>query len=321
MFVVVFTHLLLISLFAARACAATITALPLHPRQSEDQTLPSDFIGWTLQDGKYASDSCRINSIWTTSGSYGRCCNTADCFIATNCVSTSIMVNAGSSSTCDGSGAQTKCVTGTVFHYIGDQKPVMNFQCWPQWDGGNWSATIATTTADPTSTATSTRSSDASSGSGVSATLASPTSTSTSTSSSSSSSSSTPAPLEGSQQTQSKSKASKAWIAGPVLGGILGAVLFTFLGIFLYKRHLRRLASQPTWLPMENGAKGAGERYAYEAGVGVGVGNGVRGEGKYAGTRTVEAPEGQLYEADTGRPKYGGPPVELGGSEIEEGRR
>lgn len=41
----------------------------------------------------------------------------------------------------NGTGYQTSCITGTVYHTPGDSSPISNFQCWPSWTGGNWDAT------------------------------------------------------------------------------------------------------------------------------------------------------------------------------------
>lgn len=97
----------------------------------------------------------------------------------------------------------------------------MNYQCWPEWNEGNWAATRITTTPSSTSTsAASTSSSDASS----------------------SQTSALPAETSGANQGENKEK-SKAWIAGPVIGSVIGALFFTHFGIWLYRRRLR--VSQP----------------------------------------------------------------------------
>lgn len=93
----------------------------------------------------------------------------------------------------------------------------MNYQCWPQWVGGNWDATVVTTTSTP-----------------------SPTSSSTLTLSSTVPSTSSPQTASPSETaTNPPNTRSQAWIAGPVLGAVLGAVLFTLLGIWIYRRHAK----------------------------------------------------------------------------------
>ncbi|KAF2735358.1 hypothetical protein EJ04DRAFT_214138 [Polyplosphaeria fusca] len=129
-----------------------------------------------------------------------------------------------------GTKAQTSCVTGTVFQTFGDQQPILNYQCWPQWNGGNWDATVFTSQPSSTleTTVSSTQTPVDQSSPGPSAT---PTGFSPSETAVSAQTSSPP--------TEPKEK-SQAWIAGPVIGGIAGAALFTTLGWFLYRRRMQR---------------------------------------------------------------------------------
>lgn len=192
-----------------------------QPAKRAETTLPHNLMGYTFTGGKYSSFKCRDSSTWQTSSSYGRCCPTSrtDCFIPTGCVSGSVMVGDGDlRTTCSGTAAQTSCITGTIYHSISDQKPIMNYQCWPLWARGNFDATIITSTSTP-----------------------SPTSSSTLTPSSTVTSTSSPQPTSVSDTaTKSPNTRSHAWIAGPVLGAVLGAVLFTLLGIWIYRRHAKK---------------------------------------------------------------------------------
>ncbi|KAH7118921.1 hypothetical protein B0J11DRAFT_80495 [Dendryphion nanum] len=231
----------------ALALVPTITAPPLLRRQQT--SVPAQFIGYTYQNAKWEVWDCRTGSAFLISGSYGRCAATAsESFIPTNCARGSVMVSGTSSSTCTGSKAQTSCVTGIVYNYIGDERPIMNYQCWPQWDGGNYDATRATTMA-PTSTSSSSSSSSS----------ASP-SPSQIASAGSSTTSSAQVTNSGPSSDPNPQSESQAWIAGPVIGGVVGAGLFGFLGWWLHKRRQRQKQAAYAHAPIE---MHAGEKMTY----------------------------------------------------------
>lgn len=201
-----------------------------------------------------------------------------------------------------GTSAQVSCVTGTVFRSIDDQQPIMNYQCWPQWAAGNWEATVVTTTPTPSSTLSST-SNSASSTTPTTTSVASPTAFTSKTS-----------------EAPSNDTRSQAWIAGPILGGILGAVLFTLLGVFLYRRRAKKahqrspdmLLGAAAYNPKEHGRA---DVYAYDRGY---AGEGMKTGGMQSGL--VEMDDQGLHEADGGRHLVEADgrrlPVEVEGREI-----
>ena len=94
---------------------------------------------------------CQPGSTWTSLGTYARCCTTAatECMLPTACVNTSILVGPNSQQieTCSGSGAQTTCLTGTIYDYAESPAAVKNYDCWPSWTAGtatSWDATRTT---------------------------------------------------------------------------------------------------------------------------------------------------------------------------------
>ncbi|KAF2012261.1 hypothetical protein BU24DRAFT_465815 [Aaosphaeria arxii CBS 175.79] len=258
---------------SALALEAAITPAPKLLRRQEilDKETPR-LIGYTYDKGAYSVWDCRESSAFITSGNFGRCAETAkESFIATTCLSGSIMAGEGTSSTCTGTAAQTRCQTGTVLHYINDQQPIMNYQCWPAWDQGDWQATITTTIVSSTlsSSASPSRSSSA-------ATLTSSSASSSQQSQTSASSvtgTSTTSPPTTSQETSngggvtgSSGEESKAWIAGAVIGPLAGLALVGAGFWFWWRRRQNKKN------PYRNGAVELGsdvknaQVYAYHAG-------------------------------------------------------
>lgn len=168
--------------------------------------------------------------------------------------------------TSTGTRAQTSCVAGTIYHSKGDQAPIMNYQCWPEWDDGSWTATRITTEAETTTEPSTTT--DASTASSESETESESGSESSSQSLSNSSSSDsntemTRSNLQGglpsetgtgsaangpeepngstgnADRNRGGSGESKAWIAGPVAGGVAGVALLMLLGFFLYRKRAK----------------------------------------------------------------------------------
>ncbi|ORY11789.1 hypothetical protein BCR34DRAFT_564661 [Clohesyomyces aquaticus] len=89
--------------------------------------------------------------------------------------------------------------------------------CWPFWGQGNWDATRVTTTPTPSRT------------------------TSASISASAASLAGTTEPIQ-SQPSQTNKPSSQAWIAGPVVGAVLGIVVVFPVGMLCQNRRSRNRA-------------------------------------------------------------------------------
>ncbi|OCK74653.1 hypothetical protein K432DRAFT_193248 [Lepidopterella palustris CBS 459.81] len=226
---------------SAIASHATITPAAILPR-----SLDPAIIGYTSTFGTYSPFHCPAGSIFLYYGSYGRCCvsSDVDCFMPTACLSGSMMVNDQYTTTCNGTSAQTSCITGTVYKTSGDTNPIMNYQCWPTWSGGNWAATqtvpelqasvASTTPSSPSPTPSSTTPIATSPPSGSSTSIASsPLPSTTQSSSPSATSTTTPKP-----------STRKAWIAGPIVGSIVFASLLIVLVIYLHRKS-KRMGPEP----------------------------------------------------------------------------
>jgi hypothetical protein len=89
-----------LALFATITHAATITRRAVIPR-AESTSFPPELIGYAISQDSTETWNCRESSAWQTVGTVGKCCMTdgSDCFMATTCISGSIMANGQARST------------------------------------------------------------------------------------------------------------------------------------------------------------------------------------------------------------------------------
>ncbi|KAF1991177.1 hypothetical protein K402DRAFT_459904 [Aulographum hederae CBS 113979] len=120
-----------------------LETVPLStPPPELKRSLGPEAIGSTsISDYSYPTVwTCPTGSTWTTLLPYARCATTAlvqvPMFIG--CTNTSIRVGPFEDSPCTGEGAHTTCVTGFVMY--DDNVTFTNYDCWPTWTSGNWTA-------------------------------------------------------------------------------------------------------------------------------------------------------------------------------------
>ncbi|KAF2094787.1 hypothetical protein NA57DRAFT_79957 [Rhizodiscina lignyota] len=124
----------------------SISITPTPPPQVDpiaigSTTVPA-YSSWTTW-------TCGLGSTWTTLMPYGRCRTTdsSQVPIYTGCVNASILVGPFDTTPCSGTGAQTSCVTGSIFY--NNHVTVTNYECWPSWTDGNWYAWRETSSRQP----------------------------------------------------------------------------------------------------------------------------------------------------------------------------
>jgi hypothetical protein len=208
--------------FATAAVPAdpTITAPAVLPkRQNNDR-----FIGFVEFSGSWYSETCNVGLTWYQDGKYGQCCpaTLASCYAPTACVSGSLIYPYSDRSTTrtiactenyDNS-AYSICNTAFIFENMQDSNPKTDIVCGES--SVNWSyyrkldATVtAASSAPPTSIPQP-----------VSTALTSPNVTK-----------------------NNGGGGSKAWIAGAVVGPILGlALIGALVWFFLRRRKTKKLA-------------------------------------------------------------------------------
>ncbi|OCK76997.1 hypothetical protein K432DRAFT_407702 [Lepidopterella palustris CBS 459.81] len=194
---------------AAPSPEAQITPAPLLPRQND-----AAFMGYFSTDGTWSSLDCDPGLTWYQSGDYAQCCPTtiASCLAPTGCISGSqIYPWSGSVTTIactDNYDNLAWSVCNTIFIYenTADSNPHTDIVCGK--NAVNWSYYRQTPTTPSTSSETP---SSTTSGAAATSTSASP----------------TPAPVH---------KSSKAWIAGAVVGPLLGLALIGAIVFFLTRK-------------------------------------------------------------------------------------
>ncbi|KAF2495518.1 hypothetical protein BU16DRAFT_391627 [Lophium mytilinum] len=239
-------------LLARLASSATISGTPtLSISPTDSNTLGFTYVS---DNGWFSPYHCPTSSAFMHGDNFGRCCTSdtrIDCPIATTCLSGSVMANNDYQLTCTGTGAQTACVTGTLFHTPGDTSPMYVYQCWPTWTDGNWNATITVPNLQAMATSPPSTTAAPSSPSGTS----SPTSSATSSSSTSQVveivtsiiSVTSPSPTPSATASEPKSRLSAGAIAGIIVGVLAFAAL---LGLLIWRLTPQHNAPLPTPVPV-----------------------------------------------------------------------
>lgn len=202
-----------------------MTAAAVLPRQ-----LQTTIVGYYMNGTEVWSTWCNPGYRYCTSSTFGTCglALATDCNVQVSCVSTSIIVDReGYSQTCS-SGTNTVCATNTIFQTPGDRSPVRSLAC---RGAGSPDASIYRSIPNPndvtattsSSYATPSQSSRSATGLTTVASQTGPTTTS--------SPSATAAPA-----VNPPAEKSKAWIAGPVIGGLVAIVAIAFGVIFFRRR-------------------------------------------------------------------------------------
>ncbi|KAF2186538.1 hypothetical protein K469DRAFT_738413 [Zopfia rhizophila CBS 207.26] len=190
----------------------TITPPPLLQRQNDAR-----FMGYLSTDGTWSSLDCDEGLTWYQDGKYAQCCATtlASCYAATACVKGSqIYPISGTSTTiaCTSNYNDPRlsvCNTVFIFENTGDSNPKTDIICGDS--AANWSLYRQI----PETTESSSESSD----------IPSP--------------SPTPTPEP------SKESSSKAWIAGAVVGPIIGLAIIGAVVFLLLRRKKKQNATPP----------------------------------------------------------------------------
>ncbi|KAJ5106623.1 hypothetical protein N7456_003298 [Penicillium angulare] len=175
------------------------------------------FIGWYL--GPSTTQAMTDPLTWTTSGSYARGCSaTGPCAYATDCVGNSITYDNGETSSCN------ICRTMTIFQSEPYATPsASNLFCAEAW--------VAFTVFRELPASKTSSESSSSTSSAISRTTTLSTAAATATPSSTD----TPA------TTEKPHSSSKAWIAGAVVGPVVGVAPIAALGWFLYRQKQKKL--------------------------------------------------------------------------------
>ncbi|KAF2108368.1 hypothetical protein BDV96DRAFT_264522 [Lophiotrema nucula] len=208
----------------------------------------TSFIGYYIAPD--STQALNAGAAWVTSGTYaGDCATSGKCALATDCQDDTLYLDNDSTVSCtDG----LSCVSMTIFQSFPNGMPsAMNYACRAAWlaytvyrelDASTTSSsTTSTSITSPSSTATSftTRTSFTSSPS-PSPTLA-PQSTA-----------SVPGPTQTSDPSSSKPK-SRAWIAGPVIGGV-AAIALLVIGVLWWRKKSNSREKNPYMVTHELGS-------------------------------------------------------------------
>ncbi|KAK0122432.1 hypothetical protein ONS95_010667 [Cadophora gregata] len=274
------------------------------------------FIGYTSSGTDWLPIACPTLQTVTESGTFFACAvsaPTSSSFgIATTCTRGSELPNPAGIFTCPG-----PCCSNTLYASRGDTVPYHAYACGTCVstlfrDIPNDETTSSTPAVDPlttTSTTSTTPSSSNPNGSLYSkGGLGSPSSSSTS------STSSPPLSTSPTSQTSSSSKsASKAWIAGAVIGPLVAGAIIAALAFWIWKLKRRGVVERERVVVVPGDAGGKVELDNDNAYTGAG-GGGAAGRGGYGGGMTNVAEVGGqgVVEADGGQ-RYGEGAVELPG--------
>ncbi|KAF2465319.1 uncharacterized protein BDR25DRAFT_306759 [Lindgomyces ingoldianus] len=195
----------------------TITSPAILPRQNNDR-----YIGWVENNGTWISEVCNTGLTWYQAGKYAQCCPTtlASCYAPTACVDGSLIYPYSDYSTtstiaCTENFDNVKfsiCNTAFIFENTGDSNPKTDIVCGES--SVNWSyyrviPDSFTQTSSPTSTIPESKPP----GSVVTGPPTTPT-----------------------EPPKAKKSSSKAWIAGAVIGPILGLALIGGIIFLLFSR-------------------------------------------------------------------------------------
>ncbi|KAF2653468.1 hypothetical protein K491DRAFT_717973 [Lophiostoma macrostomum CBS 122681] len=217
-----------ISFVSALAWAQVVKSAPADPTITPPAILPrqnaDNFIGWLSYNGTWGSEVCDPGATWYQDGSYAQCCPTSlpSCSAPTACVSGSLIYPLPDQSTtstiaCTENYNDTQvsmCNTVFIYENTDDSSPQTDIVCGAAAVNWSYYRSIAASLTETSLTPTTTTSS-------------------ASSQTSSETASSTPA---------SGKEGSKAWIAGAVVGPIVGLALVGAIIFFL----LRRKRNKPT---------------------------------------------------------------------------
>ncbi|OSS47520.1 hypothetical protein B5807_07439 [Epicoccum nigrum] len=243
---------LLTGSFAALVTPSAVTSDPtitpgpnfeLFRKQNNDQ-----YIGWVSYSGSWSSVECEAGATYYQTGGHWRCCGTtsAGCEIPQACVNGNLIYNGaviGASTSVtlactdvypDPTDASfTVCNTAFMYENSQDSSPQTNVNCGVS--SLNWSYYRVQPDAAKTTAISSAR---------RSATAAAST-----TDSDGSADTDTATPTDISTTTEKKKSSSKAWIAGAVIGPLLGLALIALLLLFLLRRKKKSKAAAAASAP------------------------------------------------------------------------
>ncbi|CAO2649942.1 Nn.00g012340.m01.CDS01 [Neocucurbitaria sp. VM-36] len=211
----------------------TITSPAVLPkRQNNDR-----FIGWVELSGSWYSETCNAGLTWYQEGKYAQCCpaTLASCYAPTACVDGSLIYPYSDLSTtrtiaCTenyDNTAYSVCNTAFIFENMNDSNPKTDIVCgesavnWSYYRKVPASATEVVSSDIPTSIPQVASTADTA-----------------------------PDSTEAATSTNSKKSKSKAWIAGAVIGPLVGLALIG-LGVFFF---LRRKKNKTATAPQTGGA-------------------------------------------------------------------
>ncbi|KAF2437900.1 hypothetical protein P171DRAFT_437514 [Karstenula rhodostoma CBS 690.94] len=245
----------------------TITSAPSIPIELlRKQAVGDRFIGWISIDGEWISRSCDIGGTYFQNNDYWKCCAITrnGCNAAVGCVAGSLVYSLYTSSSYSLSTlactaayddpdatSWSVCNTGLMYENTADFDPVTNIFC------GASASRFTYYRVRPTESTSSSESS--SSTSTPTSTSASPTDTPTNPADSATS---TPSPTPLPEPTKPKSK---AWIAGAVVGPIVGLALVGLLAWFLLSRRNKKTAPPPPPMQQHYGSPTQPPAYHYDA--------------------------------------------------------
>ncbi|KAH7347102.1 hypothetical protein BKA66DRAFT_447644 [Pyrenochaeta sp. MPI-SDFR-AT-0127] len=205
----------------------TITAPAILPKRQNDDR----FIGWVEFSGSWYSETCNVGLTWFQDGKYAQCCpaTLASCYAPTACVSGSLIYPYPALSTtrtipCTenyDNTAYSMCNTAFIFENMSDSNPKTDIVCgesavnWSYYRKVPTSATAAVVSSAPPVSIPQV----------VSTAPTAPEQTTT------------PPPAEKSE--------SKAWIAGAVVGPVVGLALIGAAVFFLLRRRKNKTAVAP----------------------------------------------------------------------------
>ncbi|PSN69256.1 hypothetical protein BS50DRAFT_586588 [Corynespora cassiicola Philippines] len=240
----------------------TITAAPAIPVELLRKQNNDRFMGWVFESSEWMSRTCDIGGTYYQSGDYWRCCATtlAGCDVPIGCVAGSLLysVTSGTQSIAtfactdvyEDAAEYTICNTGYMYENTADAQPATNVFC--GISSLNWSyyrvqpetsSGMAMVIADlPTGILTTCPETPSSTPS------SSPRSTPANPTSSASTSPSSEPESEGSE--------SKAWIAGAVIGPLVGLALIGGIIFFCLRRKRKNRTAVPTNPPQMTAAAG-----------------------------------------------------------------
>ncbi|KAF2002111.1 hypothetical protein P154DRAFT_521249 [Amniculicola lignicola CBS 123094] len=195
----------------------TITAAPELKRQNDAQ-----FIGYVSSEGTWYTQSCNSGLTWYQDGKYAQCCPTtlASCYAPTACSNGFLIypysdLSSTTTIACTENFENTAfsiCNTAFIFENFEDSQPQTDIVCGAKAQNWSYYRKIPATATERVSTP--------------------PSDDSTTTTSPITSTSTSPVPPP---SPKSKSS-SKAWIAGAVVGPIIGIALIAGVVFFLMKK-------------------------------------------------------------------------------------